>query len=58
MRKAAVKRFKITKHKKLLSRKPGQNHFNAKKSRRTQRKKRKYGALVGQAEKRMRKYMM
>lgn len=33
IRKSFLKRFKITKKGKLLSRRPGQNHFRAKKSR-------------------------
>lgn len=33
MKKAFLKRFKITKTGKILSRRPGQNHFRAKKRR-------------------------
>jgi len=34
--KAIAKRLKITRKGKIVARKPGQNHFNAKESRRTQ----------------------
>jgi large subunit ribosomal protein L35 len=39
--KATVKRFKITKNKKVLRRKAGQDHFNSKESGNTKRNKRK-----------------
>jgi large subunit ribosomal protein L35 len=39
--KATVKRFKITKNKKVLRRKAGQDHFNSKESGKTRRNKRK-----------------
>lgn len=39
MRKAVLKRFKITKTGKFLHRIAGQNHFNAKMSRRSQLRK-------------------
>jgi large subunit ribosomal protein L35 len=37
--KSYLKRFKVTKNGKILARKPGQNHFNAKESSRTQSSK-------------------
>ena len=37
--KSFLKRLKVTKKGKVLARKPGQNHFNAKESRRSQLKK-------------------
>jgi len=37
--KSYTKRLKITKHGKILARQPGQNHFNAKASRRSQMNK-------------------
>lgn len=39
--KSYLKRFKITKNGKILSRKPGQNHFNAKERTRTSMNKRR-----------------
>ncbi|MEA3398577.1 MAG: 50S ribosomal protein L35 [Patescibacteria group bacterium] len=39
--KATVKRFKITKNKKIKQRKAGQDHFNARESGNTKRKKRR-----------------
>lgn len=39
--KATVKRFKITRNKKVLRRKAGQDHFNSKESGNTKRNKRK-----------------
>ena len=39
--KAFAKRVKVTRRGKLVARKPGQNHFNAKESRRTQMKGRR-----------------
>lgn len=37
--KSFAKRLKVTRNGKILARKPGQNHFNAKESRRKQLKK-------------------
>ncbi len=37
--KSFAKRLKVTRNGKVLARKPGQNHFNAKESRRKQLKK-------------------
>ena len=37
--KSYLKRFKVTRNGKILSRKAGQNHFNAKESTRTQGRK-------------------
>lgn len=42
--KSILKRIRLTKRGKLIRRVPGQNHYNAKESRRSQRRKR---ALVG-----------
>ena len=39
--KSFLKRFKITKNGKILARKPGQNHFNAKERTRTSMSKRR-----------------
>jgi len=39
--KSFSKRLKVTRKGKIVSRKPGQNHFNAKESRRTQMKNRR-----------------
>ncbi len=38
--KSILKRIRVTKSGKLMRRKSGQNHFNAKESRRSQRRKR------------------
>lgn len=58
MRKAVLKRIKITKTGKLLRRRGGQNHFNAKHSRRSQL--RKQTLLIGfskQMERNIKGYM-
>jgi len=39
--KSFAKRLKVTKNGKIISRKPGQNHFNAKERRRAQMNKRR-----------------
>ena len=39
--KSFLKRFKVTKNGKILSRKPGQNHFNAKERSRTSMSKKR-----------------
>jgi len=39
--KATVKRFKVTKNDKLIARKAGQDHFNARENGKTKRNKRK-----------------
>lgn len=57
MRKAVTKRIKITKTGKLLRRRAGQNHFNAKASRKLQLKRNTMAGLAGPMEKKMRKYM-
>jgi len=41
--KSYTKRLKITKSGKILARKPGRNHFNAKKQRVSQLEKRRWG---------------
>lgn len=43
--KSAAKRLKITKNGKVLSRAPGQNHFNARERSRTSMKKRRMNSL-------------
>jgi len=45
--KAVAKRFKVTKNKKVLKRKAGQDHFNAREAGKVTRKKRR---LVNQSE--------
>lgn len=57
MRKAVLKRIKITKTGKLLHRKPGQNHFNAKASRRVQMRQKQIVGLFGTAHKKMFQYL-
>lgn len=44
--KAFTKRIKITRNGKLIARKPGQNHFNAKESRSTQMNNNRSQALT------------
>ena len=46
MRKAVLKRIKITGTGKLLHRRPGQNHFNAKASRKSQLRRSKMGSFT------------
>ena len=58
MRKAVTKRIKITRTGKLIRRRAGQNHFNAKQSRRIQLGKRKTEAITGPMEKKFRAYMI
>ncbi len=43
--KSFTKRLKVTKNGKILGRRAGQNHFNAKESRNTQLKKKKFMAM-------------
>lgn len=43
--KSYAKRFKVTKTGKILSRKPGQNHFNAKERSRTSTNKRRMASV-------------
>ncbi len=57
MRKAVLKRIKITKGGKLLRKKPGQNHFNAKESRRAQLRKKRTARITGVWEKKMKRYL-
>ncbi len=57
MRKAVLKRIKITGTGKLLRRHQGGNHFNAKQSRRIQNSHKKMTAFSGTMEKRMRAYI-
>ena len=44
--KSYTKRLKITKNGKIIARKPGQNHFNAKEGRRSQQHKRRSQSLI------------
>ena len=53
-RKSIVKRFKLTKNKKVLKRKAGQGHFNAKESGNKTRAKRKDVVLGGEVAKTIR----
>lgn len=57
MRKAVIKRIKITKTGKLLHRRSGQNHFNAKASRRVQLRQKSTTGFPDTLEKKMRKYL-
>ncbi len=54
MRKALLKRFKITKTGKLLHRRPGHNHFNAKARRKTQLHRKTFTTLPVAIEKKAR----
>lgn len=44
--KSYTKRLRVTRNGKIVSRKPGQNHFNAKESRSTQTRKRQPSQVV------------
>ena len=57
MRKAVLKRIKITKTGKLLRRGSGQNHFNAKASRRAQLRKKNMRGLYTATAKKLRAYI-
>jgi ribosomal protein L35 len=57
MRKAVRKRIKVTKTGKLLHRRAGHNHFNAKAPRRTQLRHNKMTAPVGSFGKKIRAYL-
>ncbi|TSC78154.1 MAG: hypothetical protein G01um101433_441 [Parcubacteria group bacterium Gr01-1014_33] len=57
MRKAVLKRIKITKTGKLLRRRAGQNHFNSKEARHTQLRKKGLKGFSPTMEKRMRAYI-
>jgi len=57
MRKAVLKRIKVTKTGKLLHRRPGHNHFNAKAPRRNQLHRNKMNMLGGTLAKKMRAYL-
>ncbi len=43
--KSYLKRFKVTKNGKILARRPGQNHFNAKERTRTSGNKRRMSSI-------------
>lgn len=55
-RKAVLKRIKITGTGKLLHRRPGKNHFNAKASRRTQLRMKGMAGFSKTMQKKMRAY--
>lgn len=57
MRKAVLKRIKITKTGKMLRRKSRINHFNAKEPRRVQLRHKQTVAFEGTMEKKMRRYL-
>jgi ribosomal protein L35 len=57
MRKAVLKRIKITKTGKLLRRRSGQNHFNAKQSRRAQLRQKGFTRFTKSVEKKIKAYM-
>ena len=57
MRKAVIKRIKITKTGKLLHRRAGQNHFNAKTSRRIQLRQKRSVGFSKTWEKKIFKYL-
>jgi len=57
MRKALLKRIKMTKTGKMLHRKSGQNHFNAKESRSTQLRQKSFVSFPKPLEKKMRAYL-
>ncbi len=44
--KSYLKRFKITRNNKIIARKPGQNHFNAKESAKTGINKRRSAEVI------------
>lgn len=56
MRKAVVKRIKFTKTGKVLRRRAGQNHFNAKMSRQTQLRQKKLAGFSATWGRKMRRY--
>ena len=58
MRKAVLKRIKITKTGKILRRIAGQNHFNAKESRKTQLRQKKMIGLTGVMGKKIKQYLL
>ncbi|MBI2640291.1 MAG: 50S ribosomal protein L35 [Candidatus Sungbacteria bacterium] len=57
MRKAVLKRIKFTKTGKLLHRRSGHNHFNAKTSRRVQLRQKQVAGFSKTMEKKMRRYL-
>jgi len=57
MRKSAAKRIKITRTGKLLHRRPGQNHFNAKASRHTQLRHKKMAGFPKSLQKKIKAYL-
>jgi len=57
MRKSVSKRIKITGTGKLIHRKPGKNHFNAKHSRRVQLRQKGMMGFTRVMEKKMKRYL-
>ena len=57
MRKAILKRIKFTKTGKLLHRRPGQDHFNAKAPRRVQLRKKQAAGFTKTLERKMKMYL-
>lgn len=57
MKKAVLKRIKFTKNGKLMRKSSGQNHFNAKESRKGQMRKNKMTRLAPALEKSIRRYL-
>ena len=57
MRKAVSKRIKFTKNGKVLRRRAGQNHFNAKSSRRTQLRQKKMVGFSKTWSKKIKRYL-
>lgn len=57
MRKAVTKRIKFTKNGKILRRRAGQNHFNAKASRRTQLRQKKMVGFSKTWDKKIKRYI-
>ncbi len=56
-KKAIAKRFKVTKNNKVIRRKAGQDHFNARESGNTVRKKRRDVSVVKADSKNIRSFM-
>jgi len=56
-KKALIKRLKITKNGKILTRLSGQDHYRAKKTGQARRKGRKWVALSSSEVKRIRKFL-
>ncbi len=57
MRKAVLKRIKITKTGKMLYRRAGKNHFNAKAARKIQLRQKRWTTFPREMEKKIRQYL-